>query len=85
MQIRTAIKGLEDLGPSVERQGHIMITVVGFVQVPLSAIFSRAQPCGIDYVHAVIIVAVTGFEPVLLVSKTRMLTITPYRYFNELI
>ena len=32
-----------------------MITVVGFVQVPLSAIFSRAQPCGIDYVHAVII------------------------------
>ena len=32
-----------------------MITVVGFVQVPLSAIFPRAQPCGIDYVHAVII------------------------------
>ena len=32
-----------------------MITVVGFFQVPLSAIFSRAQPCGIDYVHAVII------------------------------
>ena len=55
MQIRTAIKGLEDLGPSIERRGHIMITVVGFVQVPLSAIFSRAQPCGIDYVHAVII------------------------------
>jgi hypothetical protein len=31
-----------------------VITVVEFVQGPLSAIFSRAQHCGIDYVHAVI-------------------------------
>lgn len=47
---------------SVTPLGHIMITVVGFFQVPLSAIFSRAQPCGIDYVHAVIIcVGVAGW------------------------
>lgn len=64
----------------------------GICHVPIlgasyrQALNPYAHPSSVDDLTTFIfnqLVAVTGFEPVLLVSKTRMLTITPYRYFVE--